>query len=365
MVTIMGLRRWQQAGHKAIVLVGGGTAAIGDPTGKTDMRKMLSLEDLDQNAQSIKKQLESYVDLSDPKKGMMVNNADWLFKLSYLPFLREIGPHFSVNRMLSAECFKQRLEKGLSFLEFNYMLLQSYDFLHLFREADCTVQIGGDDQWSNILGGMELVRRLGKSQAFGMTMPLLVNTDGKKMGKTEKGAVWLDAKLTSPYEFFQYWRNIDDQMIETCLKTFTDLPVAEITAMTANANTDHKQINANKETLAFLVTELLHGTEEAEKARATARELFSGKGGGGNEPEKTIGREVFGQAINIADLLVKTQIIESKAEVKRLIKQGGLAINGEKVQDIYYEVPLNLVDSDQGALIKKGKKHYYRLRISK
>ncbi len=361
MVAVMALRRWQQAGHKVIVLVGGGTAAIGDPTGKTDMRKMLTLDELASNAHCIKKQLESYMDLSDPSKGILLNNADWLFKLNYLDVLREVGPHFSINRMLSAECYKQRMETGLSFLEFNYMILQSYDFLHLFREQKCTVQLGGDDQWSNILGGMELVRRLGSTKSFGITLPLLTNPDGKKMGKTEKGAVWLDSKLTSPYEFFQYWRNVDDKMIGTCFKTFTDVSVAEIDAFNTS---DAKEINANKERLAFLVTEMLHGTDDAEKAKSTARELFTGGGGGGNEPLMEISAAEFGESMNITELLMKVGIFESKGEAKRLIQQRGLAFDGQKVEDIYYEVSASSLNGSEGVLIKKGKKHYYRLRIS-
>jgi tyrosyl-tRNA synthetase len=327
LVTIMALRRWQQAGHRVIALVGGGTAAIGDPTGKTDMRKMLTLEDLADNAQKIKKQLESFMNLSDPKKGVLLNNADWLFKLEYLPFLREIGPHFSVNRMLTAECFKQRMEKGLSFLEFNYMLLQGYDFLHLFRSENCTVQLGGDDQWSNILGGMELVRRLSRKQAFGVTLPLLTTTDGKKMGKTEKGAVWLDPSMTSPYEYFQYWRNVADDMVVTCYRIFTDVPVDEIAGIAKGVEAgDANAINESKEQLGFLTTEMLHGKEEAEKARETARSLFSGTAVGGNEPTMKISPADFGDGMNILDLLVKAEIFPSKGEVRRLIQQGGAGL---------------------------------------
>lgn len=361
LLAVMGLRRWQQAGHRVIALVGGGTVLVGDPTGKTEMRQMLEAEQIASNVAAIKGQLGKFLDLSDPAKGLMVNNADWLRPLNYLEFLREVGPHFSVNRMLTAECFKQRLEKGLSFLEFNYMLLQSYDFLHLYREHACTVQMGGDDQWSNMLGGMELVRRLASGQAFCFTFPLLATSDGKKMGKTEKGAVWLDSDLTPPYDYFQFWRNIDDAMVRRCLLNFTEMPVDEIDELTREGGS---AINVAKERLAFEATKLNHGATAADDCRATARKLFAGDSGGGNEPEFTLGRTVFGEGMNVVELLCVTKIFDSKGEVRRLIQQNGLALNGEKVTDAGYVVPQSTLDGPDGCLVKKGKKHYYRLRFS-
>lgn len=361
LMQIMCLRRWQQAGHRVIVLVGGGTVVVGDPTGKTEMRQMLANQQIEENLVGIKEQLSAYLDLSDPAKGIMVNNADWLLKLQYIPFLREIGPHFSVNRMLTAECFKQRMEKGLSFLEFNYMLLQSYDFLHLYRQEQCTVQMGGDDQWSNILGGMELVRRLEKGQAFGITTPLLQTADGKKMGKTEKGAVWLDPEQTSPYEYFQFWRNTEDGLLKRCLKIYTDHPTAEIDAIDMS---DAKQINAGKELLATLATTLLHGQKAADDALETSKKLFSGSGGGGAEPVMTIARQEFGDSMQIGDLLTKAGVFASKGEIRRLVQQNGLALDGQKVSDFNLEISSDQIDKEDGLLVKKGKKHYYRLRFS-
>jgi tyrosyl-tRNA synthetase len=376
LLQIMTLRRWQQAGHKVIAVVGGGTALIGDPSGKTDMRQMLTLDAIRQNMVGIKAQLAKFLDMS-PSRGIIVNNYDWLSPLNYLELLREVGPHMSVNRMIAAECFKQRMEKGLSFLEFNYMILQSYDFLHLYRTHGCTVQMGGDDQWSNILSGMELVRRLGvekpvamekalnaeprAAKAFCVTTPLLTTADGKKMGKTEKGAVWLDPHLTSPYEYFQFWRNVDDAVVERCLMFFTEMPEAEVKSLAAMTGA---AINDAKVVLAYEATKMLHGEAEAAKAREAAKALFAGgAGGGADAPEVTITNEQYG-AGNVLDVLVAAGVAPSKAEGRRLVQQGGLVLDGEKVEDIAYIVPKTRLEGPEGCLVKKGKKHYYRLRIS-
>ena len=362
LLQIMTLRRWQQAGGRVVALVGGGTVMVGDPTGKSELRQMLTPETIAGNMVGIKKQLEHFIDFSSPSRAIMVNNYDWLGKLNYLEFLREIGPHFSVNRMLTAECFKQRLEKGLSFLEFNYMLLQSYDFLHLYRHEQCTLQMGGDDQWSNILAGMELVRRLAGGKAFCLTTPLLTTSDGKKMGKTEKGAVWLDGSLTSPYEYFQYWRNVEDSVVGNSLAYFTELPMTEVNRLAALTGAG---INEAKKVLAFEATRLLHGKEAAEQAAAAAQKLFSGgDGAGGNEPEVLLAASEFGDGMGVLDLLVKAKVVPSKAEARRLVEQGGLAINGEKVDDIHGKIVRSDFKDESGCLIKKGKKHYFRLRLS-
>jgi tyrosyl-tRNA synthetase len=345
-----------------IAIVGGGTALVGDPSGKSDMRQMLTLEQIDENMAGIKKQLACFIDLSDPKKGLILNNADWLKELRYLEFLRDIGPHFSVNRMLTAECFKQRLEKGLSFLEFNYMLLQSYDFLHLYRTQHCTLQMGGDDQWSNMLGGMELIRRLVPGgKAFCLTFPLLTTSDGKKMGKTEKGAVWLDKERTSPYEYFQFWRNVEDSKVQDCLAYFTDLPMDEVRRLGALKDA---AINEAKVVLAFEATRLLHGETEAQLAREAAAKLFSGEAGHGNEPEVSIPRATVEVGLEILEFLVATGIAPSKSEARRIVTQGGLVMNGQKVEDINYKVSVQDFKGTEGCLVRKGKKHYYRCRIS-
>ncbi len=363
----MALRRWQKAGHRVIAIVGGGTALIGDPSGKTEMRRMLTKDDIKTNMEGIKRQLAKFIDFSSPAKAIMVDNADWLAGLNYLEFLREIGPHFSVNRMLTADCFKQRMEKGLSFLEFNYMLLQSYDFLHLYRQEQCTVQLGGDDQWSNILAGMELVRRLGQpdhsAKGFALTLPLLVTSEGKKMGKTEKGAVWLDPELTSPYEYFQFWRNVEDVLVEKCLYYFTELSVEEVKTLAALPGA---QINDAKVKLAYECTRMLHGAAAADDAQATAVRLFAGGDGaaGGNEPEAEIAAATFGGGMNVLDFLVAGTVAPSKGEARRLVQQGGLSINGVAVHDIAYNVTAQDFKGAEGCLVKKGKKHYYRLRIS-
>ncbi len=360
LLQIMTLRRWQQAGGRVIAVVGGATAMVGDPSGKTDMRQMLTTERIAENMVGIKKQLAKFIDFSSPDKAVLLNNADWLLPLKYIDFLREIGPHFSVNRMLTAECFRQRLEKGLSFLEFNYMLLQSYDFLHLYRAENCSLQIGGDDQWSNILAGMELVRRLSHGKAFCITTPLLTTSDGKKMGKTEKGAVWLDPELTPPYEYFQYWRNVEDAVVKNCLSYFTELPMSEVNRLAA---LEGAGINEAKKVLAFEATRLLHGEEAARAARDSAEQLFAGGAAAGNEPEAVISRSDFADGMLILDFLVAATVAPSKGEARRLVQQGGIVINGVKVADQNLRIVGSVFNGNEGCLVRKGKKHYLRVRL--
>ena len=352
------MRKMQQAGHRPIVLLGGGTTMVGDPTGKTDMRKMLTKEQIQHNADCFKQQMSKFIDFSEGK-ALMVNNADWLLGLNYLDFLREIGVHFSVNKMLTAECFKTRLEKGLSFIEFNYMLMQSYDFLHLAREYDCKMEFGGNDQWSNIIGGVELNRRCDQREVYGMTITLLTTREGKKMGKTEKGAVWLDPEKTSPYEFFQYWRNIDDAEVQNCLKLLTDVPVAEIDAIDM---TSGPAINAAKERLAFELTGLVHSPEEAQKAMETARSLFGGGADAENMPATVLDAALLGEnGIGILDLLVAAGLVPSKGEGRRLVQQGGVALDGEKVSDPMAMISRERLES--GIVVKKGKKVYHKVSV--
>ncbi len=352
------MRKMQQAGHRPIVLLGGGTTMVGDPTGKTDMRKMLTKEQIQHNADCFKTQMSKFIDFSEGK-ALMVNNADWLLDLNYLEFLREIGVHFSVNKMLTAECFKTRLEKGLSFIEFNYMLMQSYDFLHLARDYGCKMEFGGNDQWSNIIGGVELNRRCDQREVYGMTFTLLTTREGKKMGKTEKGAVWLDPEKTSPYEFYQYWRNIDDAEVQNCLKLLTDVPVAEIDAIDMSSG---PAINAAKERLAFELTSLVHSPEEAQKAMDTARSLFGGGADAADMPSTVLDPALVGETgIGILDLLTAAGLVPSKGEGRRLIQQGGIALDGEKVTD-----PMSVVSRDrleQGVVVKKGKKVYHKVSL--
>lgn len=361
LLPVLALRRWQQAGHRIIVLLGGGTAMVGDPTGKSEMRQMISEEVIDQRAEHFKKQLAPFLDFSSPAKGIVVNNADWLRELMYLPFLREIGSHFSVNRMLTADSVKQRLEVGLSFLEFNYMILQSYDFYHLNKHEDCAVQLGGDDQWSNMLGGMELVRRKERKQAFCATVPLLVNSQGKKMGKTENGAVWIDPKLTSPYDFYQYFRNVDDDMVEKCLNYFTDLPPEEVSRL---GGLRDKAINEAKITLAFEATKLVHGKEEAETSKAMASSLFNGTAARPQAPEVLLAAaDLPGVSINVVDLLTLSKLFPSKSEVRRMIEQGGLTLDGEKVEALTLMVDVSRLKARDGIMVKKGKKSFHVLKI--
>ena len=346
------MKRLQMAGNKPIALIGGGTTMIGDPTGRTDMRKMLTKEDIDHNAACFKKQMESFIDFSDGK-AMMINNADWLLGLNYVELLREVGACFSVNRMLSAECYKQRMEKGLSFLEFNYMIMQSYDFYHLFKTYGCNMQFGGDDQWSNMLGGTELIRRKLGKDAHAMTITLLLNSEGKKMGKTASGAVWLDPNKTAPYDFYQYWRNVADADVLKCIRMLTFLPVEEIDKMDA---WEGAQLNTAKEILAYELTKLVHGDEEAEKAQAMARSLFV-SGGAENAPVVEVEEaSLVDGAIDLNSLLVLGKMVPSKSEGRRAIEQGGVSVDGEKVTDVRA-----LITKDQltaGVLVKRGKKSF-------
>ena len=356
-IAMMFMAHMQRAGHRPIALVGGGTAMIGDPSGKTDMRKMLTKEQIQHNVESIKKQMERFIDFSDDK-AILVNNADWLLDLNYVDFLRDIGAHFSVNRMLSAECFKQRLERGLSFLEFNYMLMQGYDFYVLNKKYNCKMELGGDDQWSNMIAGVELVRKKSQQDAYAMTCTLLTNSQGQKMGKTVGGALWLDPNKTPPYEFYQYWRNVDDADVEKCLALLTFLPMDEVRRLGA---LEGAEINKAKEVLAYEVTKLVHGEEEANKAKSAAEALFSGGVDMSNVPTVTVAKdEVIGK--DLLQVLADNKIVPSKAEGRRLIQQGGLSLNGEKVTDVkraFSEEDFK----DGSALVKRGKKNYNKIEL--
>lgn len=352
------MKRLQQAGNKPIALVGGGTGMIGDPSGRTDMRTMMTKETIQHNCECFKKQMERFIDFSDDK-ALMVNNADWLLELNYVDFLREVGPHFSVNNMLRAECYKQRMEKGLSFLEFNYMLMQSYDFYELFQRYGCNMQFGGDDQWSNMLGGTELIRRKLGKDAYAMTITLLLNSEGKKMGKTQKGAVWLDPEKTSPYEFFQYWRNVGDADVIKCMKMLTFLPLEQIEEM---EKWDDSRINEKKEILAYELTALVHGEEEAAKAKETARSLFAGGGNLENMPTAELtDDQVPDDGILINDLLVAAGLAASKSDARRLVQQGGVTVEDEKVPNIEFKVDKAALK--EGVVVKKGKKVFKRVVI--
>ncbi|MFZ5353816.1 MAG: tyrosine--tRNA ligase [Bacillota bacterium] len=357
-LTIMAMAHMQRAGHRPIALLGGGTAMVGDPTGKTDMRKMLTREDIERNAECFKKQFEILINFDD-NKAIMENNANWLLNLNYVNFIREIGIHFSVNRMLTAECFRSRLERGLSFLEFNYMLMQGYDFLELYRRYGCRLQLGGDDQWSNILAGADLIRRVEGVEAYGMTFTLLTTNEGKKMGKTESGAVWLDPNKTSPYDFYQYWRNVDDADIMKCLSLLTFLPMDEVRRL---GSLPGEKINEAKKVLAFEITKIVHGEEEAVKAQAAADALFGGGGDSEAIPTIELSSEQLTAGVSVIDILVLTGLAPSKAEARRLIQQGGVNINNEKVEK--FDQMLTGSDFQDGKLmIKKGKKTYHRVRL--
>lgn len=357
-VQIMIMSRLQKAGHTPIILFGGGTGMIGDPSGKTDMRKMLTNEQIDYNISCFKNQAERFLDFSDGH-AIMLNNADWLCKLNYIEFLRDIGVHFSVNRMLAAECYKQRLEKGLTFFELNYMIMQSYDFLHLNRKYNCQLQLGGDDQWSNIIGGVELIRKKERKEAFGLTFVLLTKSDGKKMGKTEKGALWLDPDKTSPYDFYQYWRNVDDRDVMKCMKILTFLPIEQIKSY---ENVHGEEINKIKEILAFEITKLVHGETEAHKAQESAKSIFVSGLSSDNMPTYTLSENDFNDGqINIIDLLIKSGLAPSKGEARRLINQGGISINNEKVSGI--NTKISKVSFEKEFVIKKGKKTYKKINL--
>ncbi|AKN32795.1 tyrosyl-tRNA synthetase [Clostridium carboxidivorans P7] len=353
---MMVMAHMQRAGHRPIALLGGGTAMVGDPSGKTDMRKMLTKEQIQHNAECFKNQFSVLVDF-DNDKAIMANNADWLLNLNYVDFLREVGVHFSVNRMLTAECFKQRLEKGLSFLEFNYMLMQGYDFLELNRRYGCVLQLGGDDQWSNIIAGADLIRRKESKPAYGMTFALLTNSEGKKMGKTEKGALWLNKEKTSPYEFYQYWRNVADSDVEKCLALLTFLPMDEVRRL---GLLQDAEINEAKKVLAYEVTKIVHGKEEAEKAKAAAEALFAGGASMENVPTVEITEDELG--CTVIDLIVNTKILPSKSEARRLVQQGGLTINDEKITDANMVIT-KANFNDKSMLIRRGKKNYNRIVI--
>lgn len=356
-IAMMFMAHMQRAGHRPIALIGGGTAMVGDPSGKTDMRKMLTKEDIQHNVDSIKKQMSRFIDFSDDK-AILVNNADWLLNLNYVDFLREVGVHFSVNRMLTAECFKQRLEKGLSFLEFNYMLMQGYDFYELNQKYNCKMQLGGDDQWSNMIAGVELVRRKAQGQAMAMTCTLLTNSQGQKMGKTVGGALWLDPNKTSPFDFYQYWRNVDDADVEKCLALLTFVPMDEVRRL---GSLEGSEINKAKEVLAYEVTKLVHGEEEAKKAEDAAKALFAGGADMSNVPTVAITKEDLGKTL--LDVLATTKIVPSKKEGRRLIEQGGLSINGVKVEDVNRLLGEEDFE-DNVALIKRGKKNYNKIELA-
>ena len=350
------MKRLQQAGNRPIALIGGGTTMIGDPAGRTDMRKMLTKEDIDHNAECFKRQMERFIEFGDGK-AMMLNNADWLLNLNYIELLREVGPCFSVNNMLRAECYKQRMEKGLSFLEFNYMIMQSYDFYHLFQNYGCNMEFGGDDQWSNMLGGTELIRRKLGKDAYAMTITLLTDSQGKKMGKTAGNAVWLDPNKTSPFEFYQYWRNVGDADVLKCIRMLTFLPLEQIDAMDA---WEGSQLNQAKEILAYELTKLVHGEEEANKAQEAARALFGGSGSSENMPATQLPEARFTDGkIGAIELLVACGLCASNGEARRLIQQGGVAVNDQKVASI--DVTFDQAQfAGDGVVIKKGKKVFHR-----
>ena len=352
------MKRLQMAGNKPIALIGGGTAMVGDPSGRTDMRQMMTPETIQHNVDCFKKQMSRFIDFSDDK-ALMVNNADWLMDLNYVDVLRDVGAHFSVNRMLTAECYKQRMEKGLSFLEFNYMIMQSYDFYALYKKYGCNMQFGGDDQWSNMLGGTELIRRKLGKDAYAMTINLLLNSEGKKMGKTQSGAVWLSAEKTSPYDFYQYWRNVDDSDVIKCLKMLTFLSLEEIAEL---EKLEGAEINKAKEILAFELTKLVHGEEEATKAQNTARSVFAGGGKDANMPSTDLTKDELGEGIQILDLLVKCGLISSKGEGRRLITQNGISVDDVKVSDVFLEIKEDDF-TDNELVIKKGKKVYHKVNL--
>ena len=354
-VSLMVASHMQKCGHKPIILVGGGTASIGDPSGKTDMRRMMSREEINSNVESIKKQIAKFLSFEGDNAAIIVNNADWLLDLNFVDFMREIGSLFSVNKMLAAECYKQRMETGLTFFELGYMLMQSYDFLYLYNKYGCKLQMGGNDQWSNIIGGVELIRKIGKDDSYGLTFKLLTTKEGKKMGKTEKGALWLDKNKTSPYEFYQYWRNVEDESIKNVLSLLTFLPMEKIEELTSY---NDERINEAKKIAAFEITKLIHGEEEALKAQEASNALFSGQGSIENMPST----KVDNNNISLVDALVLTNIVPSKGQARTLISQGGITLNDEKISDINYK--LSDKDFSNGyAILKKGKKIFHKIEL--
>lgn len=353
------MKRLQMAGNKPIVLIGGGTAQIGDPSGRTDMRQMMTTETINHNVECFKKQMSRFIDFGEGK-AIMVNNADWLMDLNYVDVLREVGAHFSVNRMLTAECYKQRMEKGLSFLEFNYMIMQSYDFYTLYQKYGCNMEFGGDDQWSNMLGGTELIRRKLGKDAYAMTINLLLNSEGKKMGKTQSGAVWLDPEKTSPFDFFQYWRNVADSDVLKCIRMLTFLPLEEIDAM---ESWEGAQLNQAKEILAFELTKLVHGEEEASKAREASHALFAGGGDSAHMPTVELSSADFADGdMDILSLLVKTELAPSRSDARRAVEQGGVSVADEKVTDIKTSYNADSFGAD-GLVVKRGKKKFVKVVV--
>ncbi len=353
------MKRLQMAGNKPIALIGGGTGMVGDPSGRSDMRQMMTVDTIAHNCECFKKQMSRFIDFSDGK-ALMVNNAEWLTNLNYIEFLRDIGPHFSVNRMLTAECYKQRMEKGLSFLEFNYMIMQSFDFYQLFQNYGCNMQFGGDDQWSNMLGGTELIRRKLGKDAYAMTITLLLNSEGKKMGKTQSGAVWLDPNKTSPFDFYQYWRNVGDADVLKCLRMLTFLPLEQINEMD---QWEGSQLNRAKEILAYELTALVHGEEEAKKAEAGAKALFAGGGDSEHMPTTELGDEDFkDDGIDLISLLQKAELVGTRNEGRRAIEQGGVTVDGEKITDIKHIV-LKSAIGEEGIIIRRGKKKYKKICV--
>ena len=357
-LTIMAMKHMQNAGHKPIALLGGGTTMIGDPTGKSDMRNMMTREQIEHNAKCFKEQLSRFISFEDGG-AIIENNADWLLNLNYVEFLREIGVHFSVNKMLTAECYKQRMERGLTFFEFNYMLMQSYDFWKLNKMHNCVLEMGGNDQWSNIIGGVELIRRKEQKPAYGLTLKLLTNSEGIKMGKTVKGAVWLDKEKTSPFDFYQYWRNIEDSKVEECLALLTFLPMEEVRRL---GRLEGAAINEAKEVLAYEITKFVHGDEEAQKAQEAARALFKNGGVSANVPTLTYEKEVLEAGIDVISVLVDTKLCQTRSDARRQIQQGGVSVNDVKVTDISATISTKDYNENNAILIKKGKKGYYQIK---
>ena len=352
------MKRLQMAGNKPIALIGGGTAMVGDPSGRSDMRQMMTTETINHNVECFKKQMSRFIDFSEDK-AILVNNADWLMDLNYIDVLREVGPHFSVNRMLTHECYKQRMERGLTFLEFNYMIMQSYDFYELFQKYGCNMQFGGDDQWANMLGGTELIRRKLGKDAYAMTITLLLNSEGKKMGKTQSGAVWLDPNKTSPFEFYQYWRNVSDQDVLKCLRMLTFLPIEQIDEMD---QWEGSQLNEAKDILAYELTQLVHGEEEAAKAREASKALFT-TGSAANMPTETITDDIFTDGnVDILQLLISANLATSRNEARRAVEQGGVSVNGEKVTDTHASYTKD--DFAEEFILKKGKKKFCKVTLA-
>lgn len=357
-LTIMAMMHMQKAGHRPIALLGGGTTMIGDPSMRSDMRQMMTIEQIQHNAECFKEQLSHFISF-DEDKAILANNADWLLNLNYVSFLRDVGVHFSVNKMLTAECYKSRMEQGLTFFEFNYMLMQSYDFLELNRRYGCCLQMGGNDQWSNILGGVDLIRRKEQKPAYGLTFKLLTTSDGKKMGKTQKGAVWLDPNRTSPYEFYQYWRNIEDVKVEECLGLLTFLPMEEVHRL---GSLEGAEINKAKEVLAYEITKIVHGEEEAKKAQAAAKALFVSGGVAGSVPTYTYPKETLDAGVDIVSILVDTKLAPTRSEARRLVKQGGVTVNDAKVPSFDSVYGSKDFNDSEAFMVKKGKKGFYQIK---